>query len=233
MDQEEPQHYTPPAKPKKCSNEETDDWMVTYADAMTLVMGFFVLILSMSMINQSKFEEVAAAIDEGLLKKEKKQTVSPLNELNKNLSQTLLEHQVLPQEAIEQGDNYLKIDLPGNILFATGSAELGSGSSRLIADIANDINAFSLPEFNIEIEGHTDDIPISTVRFPSNWELSSSRAISVLQVFLAQGVDGNRLKAIGYAETRPKVPNTDAQGNAIRENQKLNRRVEIKIAKNI
>ncbi|QKI88563.1 OmpA/MotB family protein [Thiomicrorhabdus xiamenensis] len=233
MDQEEPQNYTPPAKPKKCSSEESDDWMVTYADAMTLVMGFFVLILSMSMINQSKFEEVSAAINEGLLKKEKKQTISPLNELNKNLSQTLLEHQVLPQEAIEQGDNYLKIDLPGNILFATGSAELGGGSSRLIADIANDINAFSLPEFNIEIEGHTDDIPISTVRFPSNWELSSSRAISVLQVFLAQGVDGNRLKAIGYAETRPKVPNKDAQGNAIKQNQKLNRRVEIKIARNI
>lgn len=215
----------------KKPTEENDDWMVTYADAMTLVMGFFVLILSMSIINQNRFEEVSQAINSGLLKKEHKQEISPLKDLQTNLSNTLLAFQVLPSEAIEAGDNYLKIDLPGNILFDTGSSELGLKSNNLIAAIAQDIKNFPLPEFNIEIEGHTDDIPISTARFPSNWELSASRAISVLQVFLQQGVDGNKLKAIGYADTRPKVPNTDKIGNPIAANQKLNRRVEIKIAK--
>lgn len=216
-------------KPKK----ENDEWMVTYADAMTLVLGFFVLILSMSMINQSRFEEVSEAINQGLLKKKEQKEVSPLKDLRENLSDTLLQFQVLPSEAIEAGENYLKINLPGNILFETGSAELGQKSSELIAAIANDFKQFPLPEFNIEIEGHTDNIPIRTVRFPSNWELSSSRAISVLRVFLEQNVDGNRLKAIGYADTRPKVPNTDQIGNPIPVNQKLNRRVEIKIAKNV
>lgn len=214
-------------KPK----EERDEWMITYADAMTLILGFFVLILSMSMINQNKFEAVSEAINQGLLKKGEKDKISPLKDLEKNLSNTLLEHQVLPSEALEAGENYLKINLPGNILFATGSADLGDKSTRLITAIADNIKAFPLPEYNIEIEGHTDNIPIHTTRFPSNWELSSSRAISVLQVFLQQNVDDIRLKAIGYADTRPKVPNLDPQGNAIKNNQKQNRRVEIKIAK--
>lgn len=232
MKNEIPVYDYKPVELKK-PKEENDEWMITYADAMTLVLGFFVLILSMSMINQNRFEEVSEAINQGLLKKKEQTEISPLKDLRANLSETLLEFQVLPSEAIEAGENYLKIDLPGNILFKKGSADLGLKSSELIAAIANDIKDFPLPEFNIEIEGHTDDIPISTVRFPSNWELSSSRAISVLRVFLEQNVDGNRLKAIGYADTRPKAPNTDKIGTPIPANQKLNRRVEIKVAKNV
>lgn len=219
------------AKLKKPKEEEQSDWLITYADAMTLILGFFVLILSISIINQGKFEEVADAINQGLLKKEEQN--QPLKALNENLKTTLTNHNVLVQNALELGGNYLKIDLPGNVLFATGSAELGDQSTQLIAAIADNIKAFRLEGFNVEIEGHTDNIPIHTNRFPSNWELSSSRAISVLRVFMEQGVDDNKLKAIGYAETRPKVPNTDDAGNPIPNNQQINRRVEIKIAKNI
>ncbi|BBP46710.1 membrane protein [Thiosulfatimonas sediminis] len=219
------------AKLKKPKEEEQNEWLVTYADAMTLILGFFILILSMSIINQNRFEEVAQGLNDGLLKKE--QEIKPLKALNANLKYTLLQHSILPQDALEMGDNYLKINLPGSMLFATGSAELGSKSKKLLADIAHNIEGFELPDFNIEIEGHTDNIPINTPRFPSNWELSSSRAISVLHVFLAQGIDGNKLKAIGYADTRPTAPNLDAQGNPIANNQQQNRRVEIKIAKNI
>lgn len=232
MKDEIPVYQYKPTRLKK-PKEENDEWMVTYADAMTLILGFFVLILSMSIINQNRFEEVSEAINQGLLKKEQQENISPLKDLQTNLSDTLLKYQVLPSEAIEAGENFLKVNLPGNILFATGSAKLGQKSTQLISAIANDINKFPLPEFNIEIEGHTDNIPISTTRFPSNWELSASRAISVLQVFLQQNVDGNRLKAIGYADTRPKLSNTDKIGNPVPANQKLNRRVEIKIAKNI
>lgn len=230
MKDEIPVYEYKPAKLKK-PQEENDEWMVTYADAMTLVLGFFVLILSMSIISQNKFEEVSEALNDGLLKKQDAQQISPLNDLKSNLSETLIQYQVLPSEALELNENALKINLPGNVLFDTGSADLGFKSRELIAAIANDIKAFPLPGFNIEIEGHTDNIPISTTRFPSNWELSASRAISVLQVFLQQNVDGNRLKAIGYADTRPKQPNTDKLGSPLPANQKLNRRVEIKIAK--
>lgn len=219
------------AKLKKPKEETGEEWMITYADAMTLLLGFFVLIVSMSIISQEKFEAVSEAINQGLLKKEEQN--QPLKELNQNLTSTLQSHQVLPHEALDLGENYLKIELPGKTLFATGSAELGDKSTQLIAAIADNIKAFQLEGFNIEIEGHTDKIPIHSNRFPSNWELSSSRAISVLRVFLDQGVDSNKLKAIGYADTRPKVANLDDQGNPIPTNQQQNRRVEIKIAKNI
>jgi chemotaxis protein MotB len=218
------------AKLKKPTEEEQSDWLITYADAMTLILGFFVLILSISIINQGKFEEVSEALNQGLLKKE--QENQPLKDLNANLKYTLINHDIAPEAALELGDNYLKINLPGNVLFATGSAELGKDSTQLLADIAKNIQTFELPDYNIEIEGHTDNIPISTTRFPSNWELSSSRAISVLRVFLEQGIDGNKLKAIGYADTRPKVPNLDNIGNGIPANQQQNRRVEIKITRN-
>ncbi|MBF6058600.1 MULTISPECIES: OmpA/MotB family protein [Thiomicrorhabdus] len=215
----------------KPSEEESDEWMVTYADAMTLVLGFFVLILSMSVIQQSKFEVISKGIDEGLLKKQPTAQLSPLADLHKNLSDTLVEHQMIPDEAIESGENYLKIDLPGRILFATASADLNPKSLELVEEIAKKIKNFPLDNFDVEIEGHTDNVPIHCERFASNWELSSSRAISVLQVFLDAGWDKHKLKAIGYADSFPKVANLDEQGHAIPENQQQNRRVEIKISK--
>jgi chemotaxis protein MotB len=83
--------------------------------------------------------------------------------------------------------------------------------------------------YNIEIEGHTDDDPISTAHYPSNWELSAGRAAGVVRYFISQGIDMERMKAIGYAETQPKLPNRDAEGNPIKENQSENRRVIMRI----
>lgn len=233
MEQEPIRPYQPTPLKKSKEEEDGNEWLITYADAMTLILGFFVLILSMSIINQSKFADVSEAIAQGLLKKEVPLIESPFKALNTRLRNTLIEYDILPEQALMQEKDSLKIDLPGHILFATGSSQLQPSSQRLIADLARDIRAFDLQDFSIEIEGHTDDIPIQTERYPSNWELSSSRAIQVLQVFLEQGVDGNKLKAIGYAQTRPKVPNREANGQALPDNQQLNRRVEIKIARNL
>ena len=100
-------------------------------------------------------------------------------------------------------------------------------------------------QFNINVEGHTDDDPINTPRYPSNWELSSNRAATVVRFIISQteedtrvdpngqkyGVERNRLKATGYADTQPKVPNRDANDAPIRANQIANRRVVIRISK--
>ena len=99
--------------------------------------------------------------------------------------------------------------------------------------------------FNINVEGHTDDEPIKTIRYPSNWELSSNRAATVVRFIIAEsandtrmdtngqkyGVERYRLKATGYADTQPKVPNRDASGNPIKANQIANRRVIIRVNK--
>lgn len=208
---------------------ETEDWLITYSDAITLLLAFFVLILSVSEINQSKFEQVTKSINEDLLEKEEYR--SPLLDLENSLSFVLLQNNIELESAITTSDNFLKIDLPSEILFESASSELEPGSVRLLSEIADRIKSFNLNNFDIEIEGHSDDSPINSLRYPSNWELSSSRAIAVLRIFIQRGVQQTKLKAIGYAETKPKVPNRDNLGNPIKNNQKLNRRVEILIAK--
>lgn len=208
---------------------ETEDWLITYSDAITLLLAFFVLILSVSEINQSKFEQVTKSINEDLLEKEEYR--SPLLDLENSLSFVLIQNNIELESAITTSDNFLKIDLPSEILFESASSELEPGSVRLLSEIADRIKSFNLNNFDIEIEGHSDDSPINSLRYPSNWELSSSRAIAVLRIFIQRGVQQTKLKAIGYAETKPKVPNRDSLGNPIKNNQKLNRRVEILIAK--
>jgi len=214
---------------KKRLQEDNNDWLVTYSDIVTLLLAFFVLMLSASEISQSKFEQVRQSINQELLEKEN--TVSPLLDLQENISTVFEVHGINPIDSILLGDNFLKIELPSETLFESASDKLNLPAIQLLADIANRINKFELNRFQVEIEGHSDDMPIQTTRFPSNWELSSSRAISVLKVFIESGVENSKLKAVGYADTRPSVPNRDIDGNAITENQKINRRVEIKIIK--
>jgi chemotaxis protein MotB len=86
-------------------------------------------------------------------------------------------------------------------------------------------------DYTISIEGYTDDSPIKTPQFPSNWELSTARAAAVVRSFVGLGVPAERLRAVGFAETSPKLPNRDADGKAIPENQAQNRRVVIRLEK--
>ncbi|RUM92301.1 MAG: cell envelope biogenesis protein OmpA [Thiomicrospira sp.] len=206
-----------------------DEWLITYADAMTLILAFFILILSISEIKQDKFETLQTNLGQGLLKKEK--VVNPLQNLESALSNVLENNQINPAEAMTLNENELRIDLPGELLFEVGSTNLEPKSEQLITALAKEIKAFPLHNYLIEIEGHTDDTPIHSIRFPSNWELSSGRAISVLKVFFNTGINKQRLKAIGYADTRPKKPNRTKKGIAIPSNQATNRRVEIKVSK--
>lgn len=218
-------------KKQNRGNPETDDWLITYADAITLILVFFVLLLAVSDINQQKFESVAQSLNDKMLHKKQEDIVNPLKDLEQSLSQVLARSGINPKKAIKVNENSLKIELPGELLFGTASTDIDDTSARLIADVADSINNFSLSNYHVEIEGHTDDEPIHTNRFPSNWELSSGRAIAVLKIFFERGVPQDKLKAIGYAETQPKLPNRDAAGNPIKENQKVNRRVEIKLSK--
>ncbi|MDG6774381.1 OmpA family protein [Thiomicrorhabdus sp. ZW0627] len=214
---------------RKPSDENDSDWLITYADAVTILLAFFVLIFSVSEIRQSKFEDLNQSLGQTLLKKE---TVkNPLKDLQSSLSGVLNAYDISPIDSITVSDNTLKLDLPGELLFGTGSTDLSETSAGLLTNVAKRIKAFPFKNYSIEIEGHTDDVPISTERFPSNWQLSSGRAISVLQVFFAAGIDKNRLKAIGYADTHPKRPNRDQYGEPIPENQAQNRRVEIVVSK--
>ncbi|UCH20587.1 MAG: OmpA family protein [Deltaproteobacteria bacterium] len=138
-----------------------------------------------------------------------------------------LEHQL--KDEIEKGEIRLKryktktiINIDNSILFDSGKAEVKEGVKKSLSKIAIALNNF--PENNIQIEGHTDDVPIHTAKFPSNWELSAARALAVLKFFVDKtDADPRKLSAVGHGEYHPLVPNDTP------ENRRLNRRVDIVI----
>lgn len=148
-----------------------------------------------------------------------------LNELSDQADQ--IEHQL--KDEIEKGEIRLKryktktiINIDNSILFGSGKAILKEGIRKPLTKIAKAMGNF--PENNIQIEGHTDNVPIKTSKFPSNWELSSARALSVLRFFANEAnLDPRKLSAVGYGEFHPLAPNDTP------ENRRLNRRVDIVI----
>jgi chemotaxis protein MotB len=114
-------------------------------------------------------------------------------------------------------------------LYNSGESELNEEGKEKINRIVTVINSFSNSSFIIDVEGHTDDNPISNEKFESNWELSVLRATNVVKYFCEQHIAPARLKASGYADTKPLKPNRDGAGNPIPLNQAMNRRVVIRI----
>ncbi|MCA1791878.1 MAG: OmpA family protein, partial [Thioalkalivibrio sp.] len=112
----------------------------------------------------------------------------------------------------------LRLEVGNDILFPSGAADLADGGRSLLAELSN---ALSDDRLKISVEGHTDDVPISTARFPSNWELSSIRAITVARELIALGVPQQQLRVTGYADTHPRATNDSATNRA------LNRRVSL------
>lgn len=117
------------------------------------------------------------------------------------------------------------INLPQDILFASGSADLGSDGRGTLAEVAEVLAEFTDRSF--QVEGHTDDRPISTTQFPSNWELSAARALSVVKLLVDRGVPADNLSGAGYGEYHPVALNETSDG------RRLNRRIEIVMLPNL
>jgi flagellar motor protein MotB len=134
-------------------------------------------------------------------------------------------------EIEQKGDRITTVEMSSATFFASGSATLSKSGETVLLDVAARLKSDELRDYLITVEGHTDDAPIATLQFPSNWELSTARASAVVHYFLDQGIPARKLRAAGYADTFPKAPNRDAAGNPIPENQAQNRRVVIKLEK--
>ena len=117
------------------------------------------------------------------------------------------------------------INLPQDILFASGSADLGMDGRETLSEIATVLGEFDDRTF--QVEGHTDDDPISTAQFPSNWELSAARALSVVKLLVARGVSQELVSGAAYGEFQPLATNQTEEG------QRLNRRIEIVMLANL
>jgi flagellar motor protein MotB len=131
----------------------------------------------------------------------------------------------------QTGDRITIFQLSSAAFFASGTATLSDPGQSILGSLLGRLQSPAFAAYRITVEGHTDDEPISSAQFPSNWELSAARAAAVVRFFVEHGVPADRLRAAGYADTRPLAPNRDDAGNPIPENQAKNRRVAIELEK--
>jgi chemotaxis protein MotB len=236
---------------KRPEHDNHERWMVSYADFITLLFAFFVVMYGISSVNEGKYKVFGAAINKAfgtkssateggsvhlseeeiyfkslvdrrnarMAEKQRKQ-----NERMKNLANTLNEAMSKfvknGQMNVSQTGRGVEIEINASALFNQGEADIQPEAKKTLADAAKVLGD---NEYAIEVEGHTDNLPISTAKFPSNWELSSARASSVVRLFIDQGVIAKRLKAVGSADNQPVVPNDSPEGRA------RNRRVTITV----
>jgi chemotaxis protein MotB len=256
------------------AHQNHERWLLTYADMITLLVAFFIMLYAMSITSKAKFELLALSVRSGFNGNQRLQSVpmSPgvgimmSNAMVTSQSDNATEHTVGPlgipkfggdltnfkqsqkaeaeQEALDQLQKEIEAEaqkrgledmikvsqnerglfiriLTDKLLFAKGDAHIQPKAHPLLDYLALEINKVSN---DVSIEGHTDNLPINTPQYPSNWELSTARATNVLRYLVeTQHVSALRISASGYAYTRPIVPNTTEA------NRSRNRRVEIVI----
>ena len=212
--------------------EDTPAWMVTYADMVTLLLTFFILYYSIAAQNLGKFKEAIMGEEQtniGLIELIDTMTIrTSLNEwtgFQNNTLLTAIEKVTTDQIILDSGQDRSRVvvRIPGRTLFKPGSADLEKAGWSSLSEIVNIFKKY--PDYKINIQGHTDDLPVASERFPTNWELSASRATAVLRFLYDKGIDPIRMTATGYADTFPLGPNTTVEERA------KNRRVEFVLEK--
>jgi len=249
------------------SNHER--WLVSYADFITLLFAFFVVMYAVSSVNEGKYRVLSNTLTDAFQEPSRSQNPIQVGELRRAsgtlmgdaLSQSImdtesrqgpelveapletqepgfeesmepatvqveekrlgyiaasLESVLLPY--VEQGQvnvthkgSWVEVDMKSALMFDSGSAHLSTAAVRMLGDISRVLKSLPNP---LHVEGYTDNVPISTAAFPSNWELSAARAASVVHLFTRLGVDADRLAAVGYGEHRPIEDNSSQAGRA-------------------
>lgn len=214
--------------------DNPDRWLLTYADLITLLLAFFIVMYSMSQIDSKRFSEVSQALHgilrggSSVLKIKNLESISSGHGIMKVGNLKMLQSKIHQQaEKIgRKGDIITEVNERGLIIhimesamFDEAKAELKPRAREILNLVVADV--INLPN-HIRIEGHTDDRPINSSQFPSNWELSTSRAAQVVRYFIDNhGYPPDKISAVGFASYRPYIPNTSI------ENRARNRRVDI------
>lgn len=228
-------------------------WIVTFADMMTLILVFFILLYtladyedkayraqisqvhvldgdgnSVSVLDYSsrmgRDPEPLRVVEDMLGLKPSSDVIETLRPKIYNEMESMIESTDLSDSVtLESVGDQINLQIDGRYLFDSGSAELKDAAVIIFNNLAQLFR--ENPDYRIAIRGHTDDLSINTVAFPSNWELSAIRATTVLRYFIQQGIDPERMSATGFADFIPLVPNDSA------ENRARNRRVEFVLEK--
>jgi chemotaxis protein MotB len=230
-----------PKKPEKESNHER--WLLTYSDLITLLMIFFVVMYAMSNVDVAKYNQIAESLGAALGGgknviqitpgvSDSKMLLAPgatgfkaeqakLSNLKEQIDNYLQKNGLKNSVATEITIRGLEINLRDTVLFDSGKADVKSEATGKLIAIGRMIS--TLPNL-ISIEGHTDNNPIHTSEFTSNWRLSAIRATNAAELLIeADKIPQQKVSTVGYGEINPKVPNTSDANRA------LNRRVNIVI----
>jgi len=224
--------------------ESTDRWLVSYADFITLLFAFFVVMYSVSNVNVGKYRVLSDSVSTAF----SHQSSSPfpigaelgisvqrapiaiglkgqvglvsMKETAAELDERLKRWVKKGMIAVKGNEKWLEIEIKSNLLFNSGDATLSTEAAGILAELTDVIKATSNPLY---VSGYTDNVPIANNRFPTNWELSTARASSVVRLFAQNGINPARMGAIGYGEFRPTAANDTI------ENRQKNRRVVIRM----
>jgi len=201
-------------------------WLTTFADVMSLMLTFFVMLFAATHLDKSKMEDTLGSLRGalGMMDRTKPVIVSSpeivreSEQIAEKIHYAVVSRGMGSEVQVKLVKGGVRISLASPILFDLGKA----GLRPQILPLLDEISAIIKPLPNeIIVEGHTDNLPIHTERFPSNWELSAARAISVARYFIQEGITPSRIGVVGYADSRPLFPNDTP------EHRQKNRRVEI------
>ena len=209
---------------EESSEDGEGNWIVSYADMMTLLCVFFVLMYSMANPDPKKYEEFKKETAVAFGGKYKQ----PYQQLVDKLQQVIKQQGLEKVVKIEADETGVSATFQGTVFFDSGKTDLIAEGMTVLKQVG-DVLRTEAKGFRIVVEGHTDDVPIVSPTYPSNWELSGARAARVVRMFETLGFDRKSLQAIGFSDTKPLVPNRDAQGNALAANQSQNRRVVLRV----
>ncbi len=213
-------------------------WLVSYADFITLLFAFFVVMYAISNLNAGKYRVLAESLEKAF--KDKKmapvaRTPDPIQigepprspapiqvdtglagervrlaRISDQLEEVLAPYIEQDLIALERNPYWVAVEMKSGMLFPSGSAELNAAADPVIAKLAEVVR--QMPANPVYVEGHTDNVPIHNRRFPSNWELSAARAASVVRRLIHYGVAPHRLAAVGYGAQHPVADNRTAEG---------------------
>lgn len=206
--------------------EDGNEWLVTFADAMTLLLAFFVLLVSISKVDLVTFEQVQAGIARDL---GQRTVARPAAQLRAQLEAMVDSLGVADAVRVDTFDRGITLELASDTFFRSGSAEIRPQARTILVSISETLVAPRYSKFKIAVEGHTADTPPQIARYATNWELSGARAANIVRLFSEADIPAGRMRAVALADTMPKLPNRDGAGNALPENQAKNRRITIRI----
>jgi chemotaxis protein MotB len=211
-----------------------DRWLVSYSDFITLLFAFFVVMYSISQVNEDKYRTLTETLNDTFVQRSVNQEQGEQDTESAAEQTELIQLDDLQLEfeqsfaslakgslTLSANENWVELTLPSELLFASGSAEPKKQASKIFAQISDIVANY---ENEIQVIGHTDNIPINNREYRNNWYLSSARAVAIVNYLSFQGVNPERLSAIGFGEYRPVASNDTDEGRA------ANRRVVLRVS---